>query len=57
MFLKERGGLSLFVRTGTRQSVIFTARKFFKIEANGYTMDGGVFCSRKRGWQGANGRW
>lgn len=20
-------------------------------------MDGGVFCGRKRGWQGVNGRW
>lgn len=57
MFLKERGGLSSFVRTGTRQSVTGTARKFFKIEAIWCTMDGGVFCGRKRGWQGANGRW
>lgn len=49
MFLKERGGLSLFVRTGTRQSLIFTARKFFKIEANWCTMDGGMFWARRGG--------
>lgn len=38
---KDRGRLSLFVGTGTRQSLIFTARQFFKTGANRCTTGGG----------------
>lgn len=41
MFLKDRGGMFLFLRTGSRQSLIFTARQFFQTGANRYTIGGG----------------
>lgn len=48
MFLKAKRVWSLFARIGTGLSVIFIARKFFKIEAKWCTMGGLVSGDRRR---------
>lgn len=53
MLLKERGGLSLFARTGIRQSPIFDFRQFIKIRPTWYTMEKYLGQEEVRG---ANGR-